>query len=199
MLRQRPTLAASINLAVLAVVVYLLARSGLDLYRSWKPSATEPAAAVPAGRGPGPVSLTEIVNAQLFGRPTAGPVVVAAPETRLQLRLSGVMASNDGRHAAAVISVESGPAQAYRVGEVIEGTDARVQAVQADHVVLERGGRQETLSLEKPQLQSAEVGDTEPLDDASLPQPVSEEPGKEDMLERFREELKKRGQQAASQ
>ncbi len=94
-----------------------------------------------------------------------------------------------------MISVEAGPARAYRVGEAIEGTDASVRSLHPGHVVLDRGGRHETLSLEKP---VPGAGDDSTADAASLPQPGQGPAGSEEMLQRFRDELKKRGRQAAS-
>lgn len=144
-----------INLLLIVVLAYTLA--GL----SWQvmPEVTFPDEILPSAVGP--VSI-----AQKSNRPALGPVAalhlfgeaseeapaitpsapVNAPETRLSLTLRGVVAIATG--AVALIASGSAEEQIYKVGDALPG-GAKLHEVQADRVILERGGRFETLTLPK--------------------------------------------------
>jgi general secretion pathway protein C len=74
-------------------------------------------------------------------------VVEDAPETRLKLILSGVVASSDKATAAAVIE-SSGRQETYSIGENIKGTRATLENVFNDRVILKVSGGFETLMFE---------------------------------------------------
>ncbi|MGB2739048.1 MAG: type II secretion system protein GspC [Cognaticolwellia sp.] len=74
-------------------------------------------------------------------------VIEDAPETRLKLTLTGVVASSDKAAAAAVIE-SSGKQETYSVGENIKGTRAVLENVFSDRVLLKVSGRLETLMFE---------------------------------------------------
>ena len=74
-------------------------------------------------------------------------VVEDAPETRLKLTLTGVVASSDKATAAAVIE-SSGKQETYSVGENITGTRATLENVFNDRVILKVSGSFETLMFE---------------------------------------------------
>lgn len=100
--------------------------------------------------------LNQIIAAHLFGvAPTQKPVVQQAPETRLRLTLLGVMASNRDDKARAVIASDAASDRSYSIGDRINGTDAKLYAIETDRVIIERGNRLEKLSLERPDLTSA--------------------------------------------
>ncbi|MEE9494325.1 MAG: type II secretion system protein GspC [Gammaproteobacteria bacterium] len=68
-----------------------------------------------------------------------------APETRLNLTLSGVFAA-DGDSARAIIGDPRGKDESYSVGDPVPG-GARLYEIYADRVILERNGGYETLRL----------------------------------------------------
>ncbi len=94
-----------------------------------------------------------IQSHNLFGTANAKPKAVVeapindAPETRLNLTLSGTVYSDDQSKTLAVIENRSVQAN-YQVGEKIEGTNATLRQVFADRVIIKNGNRNETLMLD---------------------------------------------------
>ena len=83
---------------------------------------------------------------------TASPQVpVDAPETRLNLVLRGVLASQSKALARAIIAEDRGEERMYKVGDRLPG-NAELVEILADRVILRRGGRHETLRLPKEDL-----------------------------------------------
>ncbi|MFT6193296.1 MAG: general secretion pathway protein C [Cognaticolwellia sp.] len=76
-----------------------------------------------------------------------GEVVEDAPETRLQLILTGVVASSNKATAAAVIE-SRGMQETYSIGENIQGTRAVLEDIFHDRVLLKISGGLETLMFE---------------------------------------------------
>jgi general secretion pathway protein C len=91
----------------------------------------------------------------LFGEaPKEAPVPVQtevdAPDTTLSLKLTGVVADNDGDGGQAIISSGRSQEKKYGLGQAIEGANgATLHAVYGDRVLLNRGGQLETLRLPK--------------------------------------------------
>lgn len=99
------------------------------------------------------VNLGKIQQLNLFGDAAAVPQsaqteeVTDAPETRLNLTLTGVVASSEQESGTAII--ENNNSQAvYGLGEKIEGTNATLQTVYNDRVIIKNGIRKETLMLD---------------------------------------------------
>ncbi len=100
------------------------------------------------------VNLSVIYNNHLFGRaeikkeqsPESAPV--DAPETRLNLVLTGIMSASDGQHSRALIKDGSGKQRPYGIGDDLPG-NAKLSAIHSDRVILERAGRYETLRMEQ--------------------------------------------------
>lgn len=141
--------------AVLALAVYPVvdryAGSGVDQDQAGQRGA------VAAGEGEASLQydVDGIIAAHLMGRPPADdqPVNVAqAPETRLQLRLLGMIASANEQYARALIGVNSREVGAYGVGESVAGTDASIHSVEPRRVLLNRNGAVESLHLKTPDL-----------------------------------------------
>lgn len=112
------------------------------------PPAQSLAAASPQAASP--ESMQAIAAMHLFGTAeTADNAIAAAaadaPETRLNLKLRGVLASNDPALSRAVISSGSDE-KVYSIGAAVPG-GATLEAVLADRVILRRAGRLETLRL----------------------------------------------------
>lgn len=98
-------------------------------------------------------SITELVNLHLFGRP---PTVIAnkpkpiekAPETRLKLTLRGISAGTGDNAGGALIEGSDRKTDFYRVGMKLSG-NITLHAVYADHIILDRRGKLESLSFPK--------------------------------------------------
>lgn len=74
-------------------------------------------------------------------------VIENAPETRLKLTLTGVVASNDKSIASAIIE-NGGKQNTYSLGDTIKGTRAVLENVFNDRVIIKVSGRLETLMFE---------------------------------------------------
>ncbi|OUS23438.1 type II secretion system protein GspC [Thalassotalea sp. 42_200_T64] len=73
--------------------------------------------------------------------------IESAPETRLKLTLTGLVASDDSSVAAAIIE-SKGKQETYGIDDKIEGTRALLKQVHSDRVIIESAGRMETLMLD---------------------------------------------------
>jgi general secretion pathway protein C len=97
------------------------------------------------------LDLADIKRLNLFGDYNAEPVaekeVTDAPVTRLNLTLTGVVASSAKDQGAAIIENRN-QQQTYGIGEKIEGTNASLKEVYADRVIIKNGPTSETLMLD---------------------------------------------------
>lgn len=137
---------------VAALILLLLL--GLDAALIFTRALDKPAAAVPPPSGiplttraavNPTLQLALIVNAHIFGSAalrTSGD----APQTTMPLILAGVIADKDPNKGQAIIGENATAAKLYSIGGSIPG-GARLHAVYADRVLLERNGALETLSL----------------------------------------------------
>ena len=166
-------LAAGVNI----VLVLLLAAQLAELTWRWVPP---PPAAPPAPGvvpfAPGGTSASaqagaraggaaqgaegDVARLHLFGtKPaapprTSRPAPAAMPETRLQLILRGVFASDDPALAGAIVAERSGKEAFYNVGDTLPG-GAVLKEVYPDRIVLQRSGRLETLRMPKEPVSGA--------------------------------------------
>ena len=108
----------------------------------------------PSTAQPDRLNLNRLKQLNLFGRPvlsmpqqTDNSSVTDAPETKLNLLLSGVVASTEEKAGAAVIE-NRGIQQTYGIGEKIEATNATLKHVFNDRVIIKNGARDETLMLD---------------------------------------------------
>jgi general secretion pathway protein C len=111
------------------------------------PSAGPGQPAVAAGPAPG-VNVPGIVNAHLFGTalaPATGDPA-NAPATSLSLVLAGTIAGADPKSGWAIIGETAQSARVYVTGATLPG-GASLREVYADRVILDRGGRMESLPL----------------------------------------------------
>jgi general secretion pathway protein C len=78
-----------------------------------------------------------------------GKTVSPELETRLELTLSGILLNSNAAYSRAIIGTGNGQ-QVYRPGEALQGTPGTVtvEAVYAQHVVLNNNGRQELLRMD---------------------------------------------------
>lgn len=98
------------------------------------------------------VDITQIQRLNLFGevdKSTPQPVqetITDAPETKLNLVLSGVVSTTAEDQGTAVIE-NRGKQATYAIGDKIDGTNATLSQVHTDRVIIKNGGRHETLML----------------------------------------------------
>jgi general secretion pathway protein C len=134
-----------------------------------RPAAAQPGtgqAAPDATGGARRPDLNSILNAHLFGEPAVSASDAAnAPRTSLALVLAGVIASEDPAKGYAIVGETAPTARMHAVGGALPG-GARLHAVYADRIVLERGGSLESLALPRTALQGtagAGVAPAEPV------------------------------------
>jgi general secretion pathway protein C len=159
-----PRLIPWLNVLLVALLAWSLAQL------SWRLLPQDEAAlAVPVIAGDtaapvrsAPVSLEQVAALHLFGDAdeprapeTAAPIT--APETRLNLKLKGVAALDSQQQALAIIAEGRGEEKAYRVGQTLPG-GAVLHEIRADRVILQRGGRFETLTLPKERMADGGAG-----------------------------------------
>lgn len=118
----------------------------------WQPAPVAlpggPARSRPGGE------IDTIVKAELFGvvappeaTETAGGIG-DAPDTRLNLTLLGILASQDGPTSRALIGRPDGEEKPYAVGGQVS-SGVTIHAIYPDRVILARNGALETLRLDK--------------------------------------------------
>ncbi len=123
------------------------------------PRADAPAPVVNTSAGGGAASRTGIidveglVNAHLFGEAKNEPApvvpqVVDAPDTRLSLKLNGVIAHDIADRAFALIADSRGEEKIYRINDPVPG-GVKLHSIFEDRVLLNRAGTLETLRLPK--------------------------------------------------
>jgi general secretion pathway protein C len=123
-----------------AVIVTHLAGSGVRA-----PSGGQGAVRL-AGHPPPDLAL--LTNGHLFGTAPLPPPVddANAPQTNMPLVLTGIIAAGNPKAGLAIIGTSATNAKIYPVGDRVPG-NARVHAVYADRVLLERNGTLEALLL----------------------------------------------------
>jgi general secretion pathway protein C len=97
-------------------------------------------------------NLSVLLAQNIFGEPSSAPVVIEtdisdAPETKLNLTLTGVVASTNDQDGAAIIA-RSNRQATYGIGDKIDGTRATLHRVFADRVIISNQGSKETLMLD---------------------------------------------------
>lgn len=115
-----------------------------------RPQATDALATGAAG------GLYPVSSYSLFGSPPAAQGVAQsvkrdAPETGLQLRLSGVLVGLQPQNSSAIVAQANGDTAYYRVGDTLPG-NAELMEVEPGRVLIRRNGQYETLAFEDPLL-----------------------------------------------
>jgi len=101
--------------------------------------------------------VKEIASYHLFGhaeqsRPEVRRSPTVAPETRLKLTLSGVLAASaEQRTARAIIAGPDGHGKSYTIDDRLPG-GAVIKEIYPDRVILTRNGKYETLRLPRTRL-----------------------------------------------
>ncbi|CAM5199587.1 type II secretion system protein GspC [Alishewanella longhuensis] len=100
-----------------------------------------------------PQDLTHLTRYPLFGKAepitaTAPAAVTEAPKTQLNVKLTGLVAVPARPEAGSAVIEHRGSEATYAVGDMLEGTRAKLHQVLDDRVLLEQSGRFETLMLD---------------------------------------------------
>jgi general secretion pathway protein C len=95
---------------------------------------------------------TAIASWHLFGqasetKPAIASGPVQAPETKLDLKLVGILYSSDSHRTLALISEGNGEELSYFIGQQLPQSKVLLEQILRDRVVLSRNGKLETLSL----------------------------------------------------
>lgn len=185
--------------------LFLLLLAWLAARFSWLllPAAPVTPVAVPVGAAQAPVSTTQdiqqVIDARLFGQfqpksaePVVAQPVTDAPQTSLNLKLTGVVATASKPEQGTAVIENSGVEQVYSIDEQIEGTSAVLKQVLEDRVLLQVAGRMETLMLDGVEYQKlSEVNGA--VEDSVLqevaPAPESYSPAAEQVASMRREML----------
>jgi len=99
------------------------------------------------------VDVAAITNARLFG---TAPVVASAqdpanaPQTSMPLVLTGIIAADDPQNGLAILGPNAAGAKVFAVGDNVPG-GAKLHSVYIDRVVIDRGGKLESLMLPRQQ------------------------------------------------
>lgn len=133
------------------------------------------------------------------------PAPITAPETRLNLKLNGIIASDGENTAGAIIEKSAGKQEYFVLGDTISN-GVTLKEVYKDRVILSRNGRLETLSLPKTSI-STNLGNsktnraknTRPTNNTTrtpLPKPSVGRDAKDTrkLLEKYREMVLQRQQ-----
>lgn len=147
-----------INRVVVALlVIFLLAYVAELTWRLWPQNAltsteTPNTRVVPLASGSqNALDLNVLKRLNLFGdfqaSPTVEQTVTDAPETKLNLTLTGVVTSSVPEQGAAIIE-NKGSQDTYGLGDKIIGTNATLREVFRDRVIIRNGVANETLMLD---------------------------------------------------
>ncbi|HEY9118990.1 MAG TPA: type II secretion system protein N [Marinobacter sp.] len=178
------------NLLLAGLVVYLawvLAQTTWLI--AWNERPVSVASSFAAGSPTAATSrrLQPMAAHHFFGQPAEGARVAevvrrSAPETRLNLRLEGVLVAERPEDSGAIVAGSNGVTEHYRVGDVLPG-NAELSEVEPGRVLIRRNGQYESLTFED-EIPAGMVEDVE--DD-----PVASSP--EQFLSEAREQLDSQG------
>lgn len=150
-------LSAVVTLLVVVYLAYLLSKLVWLVWPQPVSTPLTPSHYSAASRASSTTSVQNIIEQFLFGKKTVtnktntaqqNEVINNAPETRLSINLTGIVAvSNDDKAGIAIIESQ-GRQVSYLVEEVVQGTRAEVAQILPDRVILSVNGRFETLMLD---------------------------------------------------
>jgi general secretion pathway protein C len=142
----------------LLVVVYIAYLSSKLVWLLWPTTTSAPLTPQYQGQSATKANnnfTQQIIEQFIFGKVTVNKekaqqqeVVNNAPETRLSINLTGIVAvSNDDQAGIAIIESQ-GQQSSYLVDEAVQGTRAKLAQILPDRVILSVNGRFETLMLD---------------------------------------------------
>lgn len=145
------------RLVVAGLSIFLLAYAAQITWRlmphSMMSDKASTVATIRTSQDPGvkPPDLAAIKRLNLFGdvhaQPRVESKVTDAPQTRLNLTLTGVVTSTEQDQGAAIVE-NQGNQETYGLGEKILGTNATLKEVYVDRVIIRNNSANETLMLD---------------------------------------------------
>jgi len=155
-------LALGVNLLLISLIAYAAANMSWQLVSRFTQREQAVAISQVVTKPEAHTSLSTVPSFHVFGESDKESVAIdqpiEAPETRLQLELTGLFASTDPKKSLAIISQKNGKDEAYRIGDNLPG-NATLHEIYADRVILRRLGKLETLRLKEP-AEKIEIGRT---------------------------------------
>jgi general secretion pathway protein C len=143
-----------ITVAVVLVAAFKLAQLTWLLMPAADLNPALPVAASRISRtSAAPLDLEPVIRVHLFREPQSEPEPVVqqvedAPDTRLSLKLRGIIAGSEAKGGLAIVADTRGEEKVYKVGDAVPG-GAKVHEIQDDRVILNRAGVLEALRLPK--------------------------------------------------
>jgi len=150
-------LSALVTLLVVVYLAFLLSKLVWLLWPKPPVSLLTPINYANQSSGASNNSAQYIIEQFLFGKKTVtnnnntakqSQVINNAPETRLSINLTGIVAVNNDDKAGIAIIESQGKQVSYLVEEVVSGTRAKVAQILPDRVILGVNGGFETLMLD---------------------------------------------------
>lgn len=132
-------------------LLYTLAQTTWRVHDALTWTAPPAPASASAIETPVTVDIDALVAAELFGAvDVAAPEVSAedAPDSTASLKLLGVYAADNELKASAIVEETTGAQSVVFVNEALPGGYGTLKQVFADRIVIDRGGRLETLRME---------------------------------------------------
>jgi len=142
------------NLLLLLLALWLGGTmAGLTWALLWQERVVPPPVAAGGNAGAGRMVSYPLAGYTFFGQPKAATEVTeaarrAAPETRLRLRLEGVLIGPRPEVSGAIVAGSNGETAYYRIGDQLPG-DAELAEVEPERILIRRGGRYESLTFEE--------------------------------------------------
>ncbi len=186
--RANEHLPLAVSVVAVILIGYYLARLFWLVYPAGPPEPWQP----PPPASPGgqvradPADYATIMAAHLFGEASleppdaSGDAALTAPDTSLSLQLRGAIAAADPRFAHAIIADSSGNERVYFINATLPG-GATVQQIQADRVILARGGQLEVLRLPR-EGQDGGAGAITPLPRPTRPVAIPGQPNVQELV-----------------
>lgn len=158
-----PRLRASVHVLLILLLAYSLAQLSWRLLPQVEQQPLLPVTALTTKTVVASAANNNLVQQlpgwHLFGevpRQVVAPQPVDLPETNLKLTLKGLIASPNQDEARAIVADPSGKENFYKVGDKLPG-NAELKEIHSDRIVIQRGGRYETLKLPKESLDISSV------------------------------------------
>ena len=140
-----------INLLLALVILFMIAELLTPNSISGRFDFTLPAAeSQPVGSSKNPLKI--VLQAHLFGDKPGLQIklpALQAPETTLNLNLKGVMMAQSANDSYAIISSPNASDRSYNLNDILPG-NGRITHIFTDRIILDNGGRQESLRLSLP-------------------------------------------------
>jgi type II secretory pathway component PulC len=154
---------AVIYMAALALLLW----AGLDLYQRYqfhqdwraKQKAEKPAA-IKKPQVNSPQNTRQVANKHLFGKKKLADkpaTITKAPATRLNLKLIGVIATQEEGVSKAIIQIGNANIGVYSTGDKLPKGNATIERIEGTQVLLLRNNKLESLAIIRPELEEKDL------------------------------------------